>query len=74
MNTKESAELSTDYVVLSLGVESVYEVEEVCKEISDKVIIVGNAQKVGRIQSLVGCTLFLCIKFKFMFFNLKTPS
>jgi len=48
---KESTEFPTDYVVLSLVVESVYEVDEVCKEVSDKVIIVGDAQK-GRKSSI----------------------
>ena len=53
VNTKETTEIPADYVVLSLGVQSVNGVEEVCEAVSDKVIVVGDAQKPGRIESAI---------------------
>ncbi len=46
-------EVEAEYVVLAIGVKSVNDMEEVCKEVCDKVILIGDAAKPGRIESSV---------------------
>lgn len=53
MNTQESKEIEADYVVLSIGVKSVNDVQDICKEVCDKVTLIGDAAKPGRIESSV---------------------
>lgn len=43
----------SDYVVLAMGVKSVNPLEEACQKICDRVMVVGDARQVGRIESAV---------------------
>ncbi|WP_455714500.1 oxidoreductase [Anaerosporobacter sp.] len=54
-NVKEGTkeEYPIDYVVLALGVHSVNPLEEATKELCDKVFVIGDAAKVGRIEGAV---------------------
>lgn len=46
-------EYPIDYVVLALGVYSVNPLEETAKELCDKVSVIGDAAKVGRIEGAI---------------------
>lgn len=53
VNTKAQTEIKTDYVVLSLGVQSVKDVEELCQSVTERVFTIGDALKPGRIESAI---------------------
>lgn len=46
-------EYKTDYVVLAMGVKPNNTLEKDCKEICDKVFVIGDAKSVGRIESAI---------------------
>ncbi|MDD3251611.1 MAG: NAD(P)/FAD-dependent oxidoreductase [Lachnospiraceae bacterium] len=50
-NSRE--EYPADYVVLAMGVRSVNPLEEISREICDKVCVIGDAKQVGRIEGAV---------------------
>lgn len=53
LKNHETEEYSVDYVVLALGVQSVNQLEEVSKDICERVRVVGDAYQVGRIEGAV---------------------
>lgn len=53
VTTGATSEVAADYVVLSLGVKSVNDVQDICKEVCDNVVLVGDAAKPGRIESSI---------------------
>ncbi len=51
--TKQQRRQNVDYVVLAMGVASVNEVEALCKSVTEKVVVIGDAKAPGRIESAV---------------------
>lgn len=53
LETGQTQEYPSDYVVLAMGVRSVNPLEESCKAICEKTYVIGDAKQVGRIEGAI---------------------